>query len=76
MDQVMIELVGGPAGLPEEARLLVVPAPRLGERIAVPYRAGYEHFEYADDQPDVPPEGSDAAVVCRYVWCYHTAIAE
>ncbi|CNG61583.1 Uncharacterised protein [Mycobacterium tuberculosis] len=63
----LVVLEGGPPGLPREAGT----APRGdGERIKVPYRGGYEHFER------VGVDGSGATPVVVYRWVQRTAVAE
>lgn len=62
-----VVLEGGPTDLPT-----TLPIQRIavdGERIRVPHRGGYEHFERAEVSPEDPP-----ASVFR--WTMRTQIAE
>ncbi len=61
-------LVGGPADLPEELRICEVP-PQT-EKVKVPFRNGYEHYQQADARPEA---GADRQVFC---WTGSTRIAE
>ncbi|MFF5718123.1 DUF5988 family protein [Streptomyces buecherae] len=71
--EVWVLLCGGPADFPEEKRHMKIAFRDLGDRVAVRFRSGYEHFEHAPDEET----GEIAGVpVHRYRWLYQTEIAE
>ena len=59
-------LVGRPADLPEESRMCQVP-PQT-EKVKVPFRNGYEHYQQVDARPE-----AGRRVFC---WTGSTRIAE
>ncbi len=68
VSKMVVRLVGGPADLTERQCVLE----GLPERIAVPFLAGYEHFQRDEERVHADQDKSSA----EYVWKYRTAIAE
>jgi hypothetical protein len=65
-DMFEIALYGGPAELARRTRASVKEI--LEKKIKVPYRGGYEHFEFASDPADSAP--------VTFTWTMRTKIAE
>ncbi len=74
MDKIHIRLRGGPSDLASrhEWETTATDPAELMDRITVPFRAGYEHFEYRGTE-----ETDESGRRFRfYEWTYRTRIAE
>ncbi|THA30082.1 hypothetical protein E6R18_21765 [Streptomyces sp. A1277] len=69
--KVLVELVGGPADLPQAQRRLHIDADRAQQKIKIKYYGGYQHFEPSDEA------GGNAGQSSRtFRWTGFTKIAE
>jgi hypothetical protein len=64
---VEVTLKGAPDGMPET--VLVRCGELSGDRLKIPFRAGYEHFVPQDHPRGVPEDGA------VFVWCDRTKFA-
>jgi len=69
MEQIRVLLVGGPAGLPEAARIREVET--LFDKVKLFWGNSYEHFTYSGESREL--NGSRLSV---FRWCYQTKMAE
>ncbi|MGW3965146.1 DUF5988 family protein [Amycolatopsis sp. NPDC005003] len=65
---VKVTLKGAPDGMPETVLVRCVELD--GDRLKIPFRAGYEHFVPQENPRGVPEDGA------VFVWCDRTKLAE
>ncbi|MEU3227421.1 DUF5988 family protein [Streptomyces sp. NPDC006976] len=68
--KVRVELVGGPADLPQAQRTLHIDADRAQQKIKIKYYGGYQHFEPSDEA------GGNGRSSRTFRWTGFTKIAE
>ncbi|HEY0451022.1 DUF5988 family protein [Actinophytocola sp.] len=69
MSSVRVVLSGGPAELPDSARLPEVAD--LADKVKIPFASGHEHFVYRGGNRDI-----DGVPVPVFEWCDRTRVAE
>ncbi|WP_328891803.1 DUF5988 family protein [Streptomyces sp. NBC_00316] len=69
--KVLVELVGGPADLPQAQRTMRVDAAEAQQKIKIKYYGGYQHFEPSDDSG-----GNGGQSSRTFRWTGFTKIAE
>lgn len=69
--KVLVELVGGPADLPQAQRTMHVDAAEAQQKVKIKYYGGYQHFEPSDDSG-----GNDGQSPKIFRWTGFTKIAE
>ncbi|MFF3263922.1 DUF5988 family protein [Streptomyces sp. NPDC002932] len=69
--KVLVELIGGPADLPQAQRTLHVDAADAHQKIKIKYYGGYQHFEPSDVSG-----GNNGQSARTFRWTGFTKIAE